>query len=94
MKFLHIEEANVLDGFRVWLKFSDGTDGTVDLTNELYGPIFEPLKDPEIFKQFTLKGHTLTWPNGADFAPEHLQALAEGQGGVDSGQPTARPSHV
>jgi len=75
MKFLHIDEAKYLDGHRVWLKFSDGADGQVDLKNELDGPIFEPLKDPEYFKQFTLEGHTLAWPNGADFAPEYLHAL-------------------
>jgi hypothetical protein len=75
MKFLHIEEAKYLDGYRVWLKFSDGTDGQADLKNELDGPIFGPLKDTEYFKQFTLEGHTLTWPNGADFAPEYLHDL-------------------
>lgn len=75
MKFLHIDEAKYLDGHRVWLKFSDGTEGQVDLGNELGGPVFEPLKDPEFFQQFTLEGHTLTWPNGADFAPEYLHAL-------------------
>jgi hypothetical protein len=75
MKFLHIEEAKYLNGHRVWLKFSNGTDGQVDLKDELNGPIFEPLKDPEYFKMFTLEGHTLAWPNGADFAPEHLHAL-------------------
>jgi hypothetical protein len=75
MKFLHIEEAKYLDGYRVWLKFSNGTEGQVDLGNELDGPIFEPLKNPEFFQQFTLEGHTLTWPNGADFAPEYLHAL-------------------
>ena len=75
MKFLHVEEAKYLDGHRVWLKFSDGTEGQVDLGNELHGPIFEPLKNLEFFQQFTLEGHTLTWPNGADFAPEYLQAL-------------------
>ena len=57
------------------MKFSDGSDGQVDLKNDLEGPIFEPLRDPEYFKQFTLEGHTLAWPNGADFAPEHLHAL-------------------
>ena len=76
MKFLHIEEAKYLDGHRVWLKFSDGTEGQVDLGNELHGPIFEPLKDPVFFQNFKLEGHTLTWPNGADFAPEYLHALA------------------
>ena len=75
MKFLHIEEAKYLDGHRVWLKFSDGIHGQVDLKNELEGPIFEALQDLEYFKQFRLEGHTLTWPNGADFAPEHLHDL-------------------
>lgn len=75
MKFLHIEEAKYLDGHRVWLKFSDGIEGQVDLSNELDGPIFEPLQDAEYFKQFILEGHTLAWPNGADFAPQHLHAL-------------------
>ena len=27
------------------------------------------------FKNFKLEGHTLMWPNGADFAPEYLHAL-------------------
>jgi hypothetical protein len=75
MKFLHIEEAKYLDQYRIWLKFSDGTEGAVDLKNELDGPIFEPLKNTETFRQFILEGHTLTWRNGADFAPEHLHAL-------------------
>ena len=75
MKFLHIEEAKYLNGHRVWVKFSDGSEGEVDLKNELDGPIFELLKDPEYFKRFTLEGHTLTWPNGADFAPEYIHSL-------------------
>ena len=75
MKFLHIDEAKYLEGHRVWLKFSDGVDGQVDLKNKLAGPIFEPLLEAEYFRQFTLEGHTLTWPNGADFAPEYLYAL-------------------
>jgi len=75
MKFLHVEEAKYVDQYRVWLKFSDGAEGQVDLRNELHGPVFEPLKDLERFKQFTVEGHTLTWPNGADLAPEHLHSL-------------------
>lgn len=75
MKFLHIEEAKYLNGHRVWVKFSDGLEGQVDLKNELNGPIFEPLKDPDYFRRFTLEGHTLTWLNGADFAPEYIHSL-------------------
>ena len=52
----------------------DGTEGEVDLEHELDGPIFEPLRDPRYFAQFTVDPElrTVTWPNGADFAPEFL----------------------
>ena len=70
----HILEARHVAGHVVWLRFRDGTTGEVDLGTELRGPVFEPLRDPEVFKQFRLDPafHTLVWPNGADFAPEFL----------------------
>jgi len=40
--------------------------------SELYGELFEPLKDKDFFSSFTLEGRTLSWSNGADFAPEFL----------------------
>lgn len=58
----------------VWLRFDDGAMGEVDLSDRLYGPVFQPLKDPEYFQTFEVDQelHTLVWPNGADFAPEFL----------------------
>ena len=47
----------------------------MDLASELYGEVFEPLKDVSFFKSFTLEGHTFSWSNGADFAPEFLHDL-------------------
>lgn len=67
----HVVEARYLGGHRVWLRFEDGIEGEVDLASALRGPIFEPLKDPAYFAGFILD-RTLTWPNGADFAPESL----------------------
>ncbi|MGR6034265.1 MAG: DUF2442 domain-containing protein [Candidatus Nitrosoglobus sp.] len=58
---------------KLWLKFNDGTEGQIDLSSELYGKIFEPLKDINHFKQFRIQGNTIAWENGADFAPEFLR---------------------
>jgi hypothetical protein len=42
----------------------------------LWGPVFQPLKDPEKFKRFKVSEvfHTICWDNGADLAPEYLYA--------------------
>ena len=71
-----IAEARYVRGYTVWLRFSDGSEGTVDLAGELTGPVFEPLKDQQVFSQVTLHPElrTLVWPNGADLAPEFLRA--------------------
>ena len=69
----HVIEAKHLEAHRVWLRFNDGTCGEVDLCDELDGPVFEPLKDVVFFSQFLVRYHTLSWQNGADFAPEFLR---------------------
>ncbi len=71
--FLHVLEARYVRDYVVRLTFSDGAVGEVDLFAELDGPIFGALRDVEQFKRFSVTRHTLTWPNGADFAPEFLR---------------------
>jgi len=77
--FVHVIDAKHVAGHRVHVWFSDKTDGEIDLSESLTGPIFEPLRDVEYFRRFTIEGHTLAWPNGADFAPEYLYNLAKSQ---------------
>ncbi len=83
-----ITEVKVLDGYRLWLRFHDGASGIVDLSAELWGPMFEPLKDRALFAQVTVHSelHTVTWPNGADLSPEFLYRQAA-QPGAAAGQP-------
>jgi hypothetical protein len=71
----HVLEARLIGGYRLWLRFDDGAEGEVDLSGELRGPVFEPLRNPEFFGQFNIHPElkTLVWPNGADFAPEFLR---------------------
>ena len=60
------------------LTFKDGTHRRVNLRPLLEGPVFEPLLDPKYFALVELDrvAGTVTWPNGADIAPETLYELA------------------
>lgn len=70
-----ITAARHLGGYSVWLRFSDGLEGNIDLSEDLVGEVFEPLRDEGFFAQVELHPElcTLVWPNGADFAPEFLR---------------------
>jgi len=72
------------------LCFADGVEGEVDLKEELYGKLFEPLKVQSSFLQVSIHPdfHTLFWANGSDLAPEFLYEMTlESQG-------TLKNSHV
>lgn len=75
--FLHVTGVEYLGEYRLKLMFSTGDAGIVDLSTELYGPIFEPLRDVKLFRQVYLTSRTIEWPNGADFAPEFLYEIAQ-----------------
>jgi len=69
-----VVRAEHIRDFVIRVEFADGVKGDIDLQDELEGEVFEPLKDPAHFKAFKIHPelHTITWPNGADFAPEFL----------------------
>ena len=73
-----VVEVRPLEGYKLWLRFEDGVCGTVDLSGELWGPMFEALKDTAFFAQVAIHPEleTVTWPNGADLAPEFLYRAA------------------
>ena len=67
-------DAKHIKDYTLYLHFSDGSEGEVNLEHELEGEIFKPLRDIPYFKDFNVDQnlHTVVWPNGADFAPEFL----------------------
>lgn len=67
-------EARYVKNYVLHLRFADGREGDVDLEPELHGEVFEALRDPSFFREFRVHPelHTVTWSNGADFAPEFL----------------------
>jgi hypothetical protein len=63
----------VLD-YIVEFTFADGSVREIDFEPHLWGPVSEPLKDKEYFHNFRIRYGTITWPNGADVAPETLHS--------------------
>ena len=78
---LHTVTVKPLENYRLYLTFNNGVSGEVDLTNELWGEVFEPLKDPELFQAARQDEvmKTVKWANGADFAPEFLMEMMDKQ---------------
>lgn len=74
---IHVTSVKLAGPHSLELSFDNGVQKRVNLSRELYGPIFEPLRDPQVFAQAFLDAdsRTVTWPNGADFAPDFLYAL-------------------
>ena len=72
-----------LDGHRLWLRFTDGSEGVRDLSALIAkgGPMVEPLKDPAFFARVFVEMGALTWPNGFDLDPialhERMAAAGE-----------------
>ena len=72
-----VTKAQYVSGKILELRFSDGMKAEVDFSIwiEKY-PFFEPLKDNDYFKNFSLDGWTVSWPNGAAIASESLHKVA------------------
>ena len=77
LEWLEQHREELVDGYRIRLWFNNQVTKVVDLSSSLNGKVFEPLKDLNFFKQFTIKYNTIEWKNGADFAPEYLLSLPE-----------------
>ena len=64
--------AEYVSGYVIKLKFDDGTQKSVDVSQWLEGPVFEPLKNVTAFQKFFVEAGSLAWPTGVDVAPEAL----------------------
>ena len=69
-----LARAEYLCDYKIQVTFDDGRNGVIDLEAELWGEVFEPLKDLDVFRRFRVDTEldTLVWPTGADLAPEFL----------------------
>ena len=73
-----LASAKYLRDYKIHVTFNDGREGVIDLEDELWGEVFEPLKDTDVFRCFHVDSEldTIVWPTGADLAPEFLYERA------------------
>ncbi len=64
----------VVDHGIVRITFADGLAGEVRVLERMHGPVFEHARTREGFAEaaFDPEGGTVTWPGGADLAPDTL----------------------
>jgi hypothetical protein len=71
---IRVISAEYIRNYLLRLRFSDGSEKTVDFAKWLSGEVFRPLASKRAFRKFFIAGGTVCWPNGADIAPETLHA--------------------
>ena len=69
-------DAKALAEYRLWLRFSDGVEGEIDLKGLIESdirPIVAALRDRAAFMAIRVEADTVVWSNGFDLAPEYLR---------------------
>lgn len=73
---LHVESAKYHSDYKIVVAFNDGSSHLVDFEKIVFNDsraIVYDLKDLALFKDFSIKNHTISWTNGLDFAPEFIK---------------------
>ncbi len=75
-----LRQARHVGGYRLWLAFTDGREGIVDFSDDLWGAELTPLRNPETFAELAFDDAlaTLTWEaGGIDISPSYLYSKLE-----------------
>lgn len=71
-----IVEVKPMENYRIWVRFSDSVEGTVDLSNLARDGVFAAWNDESFFKSVFVDAqcHTIAWQGGIDLCPDTLYA--------------------
>jgi hypothetical protein len=78
-----VVEVRAIGGFRLEVRFVDGTAGTVDMSALVHSPnagVFGVLADPARFAEARVELGAVTWPAGLDLAPDAMYAALRERG--------------
>jgi len=74
-----VESFEIISSYTLKVRFDDNTEQVIDFEPILFGELFWPLRDLNLFNQVKIdtEVHTLVWPNGGDFDPATLHDWPE-----------------
>jgi hypothetical protein len=78
-----VADVEALPGFRLRVRFNDGTEGTVEMadfiTSDAAG-VFAALRDETLFRQARVALGAVTWPGDLDLAPDAMHRAVREHG--------------
>ena len=79
--YFSVSEATHLGNYKIQIAFQNGKSGIADLEDYISeGEIYQNIRNPDTFKNFSIEFGTLTWENGeVDIAPETLYEITTGE---------------
>ena len=67
-----VTKLKALPGYRLEVTFADGSSGVVDMSKDRFDGVLAPLSDEAYFARARLHEGVVTWPNGAEIAPDAM----------------------
>ena len=73
-------EVRPLGLYRIWLRYEDGAEGEVNLSDLAGRGVFVAWEDPAVFLQVKLGSHgVIEWPGDLDLCPDALYLRLTGK---------------
>lgn len=77
---IKVEQAAPSDGYIMWLRFNNGVEGLVDLSDLAGRGMMHPWDDPAIFEAITItESGAIEWPGGIDLCADSLYLRVTGK---------------
>jgi hypothetical protein len=70
-----VADVDALDNYSLHVRFLDGTEGRVEMSQLILGPnagVFAALRDPKVFARARVDAGAVTWAGDIDLAPDAM----------------------